>query len=91
MVITASIIMIVMAIASLAVIGLLVHYLMRVGSRYDPLCIYGLLAASFGLLQAAKVKDTPINLFTTTAFGFASACIALAVWREGLRRFRDAG
>jgi hypothetical protein len=91
MIINATTLGIILASASLAVIGLLIHYIVRVGSRYDPLCVYGLLAVSFGLLQSARVQDAPINLFSAIGFGFALLCIALVVWWEGLRRFRDAG
>jgi hypothetical protein len=77
--------------ASLVVMAMLIHYVMQVGRRYDLLCVYGLLAASFGLQQSARGLDTPVNQFSAICFGFTLWCIALVVWREGLRRFRDAG
>lgn len=77
--------------ASLVVVGMLLHYVIRVGRRHDRLCIAGMLAASMGLLQAARGLDTPVNQFSAMGFGFAMFVIALTIWREGLRRFRDAG
>jgi uncharacterized membrane protein len=89
--ITSSTLTIVLACASLVVIAMLIHYVMRVGRSHDMLCISGMLAASFGLLMAARVKDTPVDLFSAMSFGFALFVIALTIWREGLKRFRDAG
>jgi hypothetical protein len=89
--ITPAALAIVLVCASLVVIGMLIHYVMRVGRRYDQLCLYGLLAASLGLQQSARGLDTPLNQFSAMSFGFAMFCIALALWREGLRRFRNAG
>jgi len=76
--------------ASLVVMGMLIHYVVRVGRRHDVLCVMGLLAASFGL-QSARALDAPGNMFSAISLGFALLCIAFAVWAEGLRRFRDAG
>ena len=77
--------------ASLLVIGMLVHYVVRVGRRHDMLCVMGLLAASFGLQQSARALDAPGNMSSAISLGFALLCIAFAVWAEGLRRFRAAG
>ena len=75
--------------ASLVVIGLLIHYVRRVGRGSDPLCTLGLLAASFGLQQSARALDAPGNMFAAVGLGFALLCIAFGVWTEGLRRFRN--
>jgi hypothetical protein len=75
--------------ASLLVSGMLIHYVVRVGRRHDPLCIMGLLAASFGLQQSARALDAPGNMFSAIGLGFALLCIAFAMWAEGLRRFRN--
>lgn len=77
--------------ASLLVIAMLIHYVIRVGRRYDQLCIAGLLAASFGLQQSGRGLDAPGNLFPTLSFGFAVLFIAVTIWVEGLRRARRAG
>jgi hypothetical protein len=74
---------------SLLVSGMLIHYVVRVGRRHDPLCIMGLLAASFGLQQSARALDAPGNMFSVIGLGFALLCIAFAVSAEGLRRFRN--
>ena len=74
---------------SLVVIGMLIHYVMRVGRRHDPLCVMGLLAASLGLQQSARALDAPGNMFSAIGLGFALLCIAFGVWVEGLRRFRN--
>lgn len=74
--------------ASLLVIAMLIHYVVRVGQRYDQLCIAGLLAASFGLQQSGRALDAPGNLFPALSLGFALLCIALTIWTEGLRRAR---
>ena len=77
--------------ASLVAIGMLIHYVMKVGRRNDPLCTMGLLAASFGLQESARALDAPGNMFSSIGLGFALLCVAFAVWAEGLRRFRAAG
>ena len=79
---------IILACASLLVIAMLIHYVMRVGRRYDQLCIAGLLVASVGLQQSARALDAPGDVFPSLALGFAIFCGALTIWWEGLRRFR---
>ena len=93
--ITPGILSLVMTIASLGVFGLLLHYVSRVGRRRDMLCVCGLLAVEFGLLAGAMgYRSAPSlklpDLFSGISLGLALCAAAFAIWREGLRRFRDA-
>ena len=79
---------IILVCASLLVIAMLIHYVTRVGRRYDQLCIHGLIVASFGLQQSGRALDAAGDIFPSLSLGFAIFCFALAIWWEGLRRFR---
>ncbi len=82
--------------ASLAVCGLLIHYISRVGRRRDMLCSFGLIAAQFGLLasalgyRSAEAPLEPTDQFSGVCLGLSLCFVANAIWREGLRRFREA-
>ena len=82
--------------ASLAVVGLLIHYIRRVGQRRDMLCSFGLMAAQFGLLasglgyRSAEAPLEPTEQFSGVGLGLSLCFAAIAIWREGLRRFREA-
>lgn len=85
-----------MAIASLAVFGLMFHYLRRAGKQHDILCLWGLNGVAMGLLvgavslREASGPITPLNLFSFTGMAFFLCSTAFMLWREGLRRLRDA-
>lgn len=83
----------ILVVAALGVIALLLHYLSRVGRRYDILCVQGMLASAFGLLGTGMGFHTArdIDLFSVTCLGLALCCAAIGIWQQGLRRFRDAG
>lgn len=72
------------------VMAMFLHYIVRVGARHDPLCIFALIAASLGLLQCARLADAFGDILSTAGTAFALFMFALAAWREGLRRFRQA-
>ena len=85
-----------MVIASLGVVALEMHYLRRVGRRRDLLCVFGLSAAMVGLFASGMgyrraPSLNPGEWFSGICLGLALCFTALAIWKEGLRRFRDAG
>lgn len=82
------------ATAALGVIGLLLHYVRRVGRlSADFVCVQGLSASAFGLLGTAIVlrRARDYDLFTLVCLGLTLCFAALSIWQQGLRRFRDAG
>ena len=84
----------ILAIASFGVIGLLLHYVRRVGKfSADFVCVQGLLACQFGLLGIAIIlrKARDVDLFTVGCLGLTLCFAAFNIWQQGLRRFRDAG
>ncbi len=77
-----------MIVVGAAVIGsvMLIHYLVKAGRRYDPLCVGGLLAAQIGLYQIGRAAEAYGSLFDLAVPGVLLSLIALILWREGLRR-----
>lgn len=76
--------------AFFAVVAMFLHYVVRVGARHDLICFLALIMASLGLLQCARLAEASDDLLYTAAPAFALFALALVVWREGLRRFREA-
>lgn len=73
------------------VLAMFFHYIIRTGAHHDRLCFLALIMASLGLLPCARLAETSGDILYTAAPAFALFALALVVWQEGLRRFREAG
>lgn len=75
--------------ASLLVSGMLIHYFVRAGARRDSLCIFGMVAASFGLLASGHAAHGGADTFLVGGYALTLTLCGFIIWREGLKRIRN--